>query len=117
MNPQKIHLALNPGSGPVAGAALHHAEDNMQAWLDEHPFEDMASERHQERDKGGRYGFLCRRAGKSSTYLIEMPGLPLDQVRYTGPPQNIWDFPRLYVDGSSWVWCYSLLDDEDYWTD
>jgi hypothetical protein len=30
-------------------------------------------------------------------------------VRYLGiPGQNIWDFPRLFVDGSSWVWKFAI---------
>jgi len=37
-----------------------------------------------------------------------MPGLPLDLVRYTGENgQNIWNFPRLYLDDSSWVWKFA----------
>lgn len=43
------------------------------------------------------------------TFDIDMPGLPLDALRYTGAPgQDIWDYPRLYVDGSSWVWRYAI---------
>jgi hypothetical protein len=38
-----------------------------------------------------------------------MPGLPVEQVRYMGESgQNIWDFPRLYVDDSSWIWEFAL---------
>jgi hypothetical protein len=30
-------------------------------------------------------------------------------LRFTGAAdQNIWDFPRLYVNGSSWVWIYAV---------
>jgi hypothetical protein len=40
---------------------------------------------------------------------VLMPGLLLSQVRYTGDGyQNIWDYPRLYVDGDSWVWKYAI---------
>jgi hypothetical protein len=49
---------------------------------------------------------------------IQMPGLPVERVRYMGETgQNIWDFPRLYVDDSSWIWQFALSvckpDDED----
>jgi len=38
-----------------------------------------------------------------------MPGLPLDRVRYIGAPeQNAWRFPRLFVDGNSWLWEFAL---------
>ena len=40
---------------------------------------------------------------------VEMPGIPLDEVRYLGEEdQNIWNYPRLYVDGSSWLWLYAI---------
>ena len=43
------------------------------------------------------------------TIEIQMPGLPVDRVRFLDEDgQNIWDFPRLYVDDSSWVWKYAL---------
>lgn len=38
---------------------------------------------------------------------VEMPALPLTLVRHVPGETNIWDFPRLYVDGSSWVWPYA----------
>jgi hypothetical protein len=55
-------------------------------------------------------GHSARTTGKDQrTVLIEMPGLPLDEVRYVDDDeQNIWDFPRLYVDGGSVVWCYAV---------
>lgn len=51
---------------------------------------------------------------------VEMPGLPLERVRYTGADgQRISDYPRLYVDGSSWVWKFAVSacrihDDEEF---
>lgn len=52
-------------------------------------------------------------------FEVEMPGIPVERVRYTGAEdQNILAYPRLYVDGSSWVWTYAVsacrarVDDE-----
>jgi len=58
----------------------------------------------------GRYQFSVWKTGKeNNAVLIEMPGLPLEEVRYIKPSeQNIWNFPRLYVDDSSWIWLYAL---------
>lgn len=121
------HVIINPGSGPVTGASEAHAIANMQVWCDDHPWDDVRFERRAEHDEGdGRYHFVVwresvPRGGRgihitNSEHEVEMPGLPLEQVRYVqGEGQNIWHFPRLYVDGSSWVWCLSLLDDEEYW--
>ena len=56
---------------------------------------------------GGRYAFYVKQGNKR--ILVHMVGLPLKQVRYIQPnKQNIWHYPRLYVDGSSWVWYYAL---------
>ena len=47
-------------------------------------------------------------------HTVDMPGLPLAKVRFTGAKsQDIWTFPRLYVDDSSWVWLYSFPHDLD----
>lgn len=62
-------------------------------------------------------GFGRRLFGKKPHELfhIDMPGLPLDQVRYLRPTQedifseqSIFDFPRIFIDGNSWVWYYAL---------
>ena len=55
----------------------------------------------------GRFGFLIDVDGVAVT--VGMPGWPLDEVRYLAhDDQDIWDFPRLWVDGSSWLWNYAL---------
>lgn len=55
----------------------------------------------------GRYPFYITVGGER--HLIEVPGIPIEQVRYVyAEGQNIWDFPRLFIDGSSWVWPYAL---------
>ena len=38
-----------------------------------------------------------------------MPGLPLDQVRFVEDEgQDIWKYPRLFVDGKPWLWKYAV---------
>ena len=105
-------IYINPGSGPVVGATLENAAENMRAFL-----EDLVARGHTvsnlqyQRDEGdGRYTFtFVVTDAREEPTEIEMPGLPLDRVRWIGEPdQNIWDFPRLYVNGSSWVWKYAL---------
>ena len=40
---------------------------------------------------------------------VFMPGFPVECVRFTGQDdQDIWRFPRLYVDGCSWVWKFAV---------
>lgn len=96
---------INPGTGPVAGASADYAEANMRAFVQEIGADEFSPLTGGENE--GRYEFEVYRNDRSVS--VEMPGLPLDEVRYVGTEdQNIWNFPRLYVDGSSWVWCYAV---------
>jgi hypothetical protein len=55
----------------------------------------------------GRYAFRLFVDGAS--HVVEMPGMPLAEVRVLkAAGQNVWDFPRLYIDGSSWLWLHGL---------
>lgn len=105
-----MSIILNPGSGPVGGATEQHARDNALVFT-----VDLLVTRGVESsvtsdfvDQGdGRWAFVLQ-VGETR-HEVEMPGLPLEEVRYLGTEdQNIWDFPRLYVDGSSWVWKFAI---------
>lgn len=106
-----MEIVINPGSGPVSDAT----ESAARAAVD-HFVEDLR-ELHgiatagvePVRDEGdGRWSFNLTFAD-GRRVEVEMPGLPVERVRWMGgPDQNIWDFPRLYVDGSSWVWLFAL---------
>lgn len=105
-------IYINPGSGPVAGATLANAEANMSVLIEDLKKRPeittiaMATPQQPTEDEG-RYAFVIVVNGED--HEVEMPGLPLNQVRYMRENnQNIWDFPRLYVDGSSWVWFFAL---------
>ncbi len=115
-------LTINPGSGPVAPAldstnapraepSLENALANVRALLDDAGVRESAIiYPTKKRDGNGRFVFSV--IGYGSETEVSMPGLPLAETRYLGPPerpdQNIWSFPRLYVDGSSWVWCFAV---------
>lgn len=112
-----MSFIINPGTGPVEGASYDEARANIaQLAIDagmEHCGVGGSGEPH-----NGRYRFELIHGDR--TCEVDMPGLPIEQVRYLGnPEQNIWDFPRLYVDGSSWLWAYAIdmvrggLTDED----
>src|SRR4029077_10017060 len=72
--------------------------------------------RARKHDGTGRYQFNLHRG--ICTVKVDMPGLPLDEVRCTKDfmPSGC---PRLYVDGNSWWWCFALgqakraLEDHD----
>jgi hypothetical protein len=133
-------LVINPGAGPVAAATRENAAENMRQFAEDCTaiydllpnglFSDDPSTKRtttsfadlpDEHEPDGRFTFSLTRKdckGRDIVHKILMPGLPLDDVRYLGEPQDIWDYPRLYVDRSSWVWKYAVHvicsgDDED----
>jgi hypothetical protein len=100
-----VTIIINPGSGPVEGATLADAEANVVQLIKDsgRPFEARPTGG----EYRGRFTFELRVGDESRE--VDMPGLPLERVRFVGADdQNIWHFPRLYVDGSSWVWCYAV---------
>ena len=103
-----MNIIINPGSGPVDNSTEENAIQNIKHFITDLDLTDIKSVRIPEEDYGeGRYAFLIWKG--THCHEIQMPGLPLNNVRYTKDEnQNIWDFPRLYVDGSSWVWCFAV---------
>jgi len=102
-------IFVNPGTGPIEKADFLNATKNMEYFA-----RDVGDDVNWTRglhDLGdGRFQFSMWRKGfENDAILIEMPGLPLEEVRYMKTEgQNIWNFPRLYVEGSSWVWHYAI---------
>jgi hypothetical protein len=109
-------VAINPGSGPVAQASEEEAKKNIEAFakdlLEKHQVTTIQMVRSPKGDYGeGRFAWKLEieKGGKKRVIEVQMPGLPLEKVRYMQEAdQNIWHFPRLYVDGSSWVWFYAI---------
>ncbi len=99
-------VIINPGSGPVQDASLENAKANIKAFVSDLGVAARVL-RLPKQDDDGRFGFRVRYNDKRVD--VDMPGIPLDQVRYVNKEtQNIWHFPRLYVDGSSWVWIFAV---------
>lgn len=120
-----ISISINPGSGPVERATEQNAINNMGAFtadLRERGIDVDTFTRRPNADYGdGRYAFSVH-VGDGLTTEVQMPGLPLDQVRWLGAEgQDIWQFPRLYVDDSSWIWYFALnafeVEREPRWAD
>jgi len=107
-----VTIIINPGSGPVRNATRENAWANMTVFIADlkegghAKAVDMLPQPEAPEDSG-RWTFTI--TADKQVHEIEMPGLPVDQVRWMDrPEQNIWDYPRLYVDGSSWVWFFAL---------
>lgn len=107
-----VNVIINPGTGPVEGATLQNAVENMKHFVVDCADDDIRILRDESLDEGGRYGFVLIKGTRA--HEVQMPGLVLASVRYMGDPQNIFAFPRLYVDGSSWVWKYAILEQNDW---
>lgn len=108
-----MNVFINPGSGPVADATHEQAAANVCAFIADvaakigcDPAGVTATHETTASD-GGRYPFTLIRGERRCE--VDMPGIPTDRVRWMREPgQNIWDYPRLYVDGSSWVWWFAI---------
>jgi hypothetical protein len=102
-----IGVILNPGTGPVDGASAREARRNIGAFCRELSLgpPNVRIERRVNDDSDGRYSYIIRRGIRSTE--VDMPGLSLDRVALR-PGDNTWHFPRLYVDGNSWLWPFAL---------
>lgn len=106
-------LMLNPGSGPVEGTTTEaQARANMETFVADATARHGAPVTLNPTPTGhsdGRWFFDVTAPDGTTVHEVEMPGLPLDQVRYMREPdQDPFDFPRLWVNGSSWLWFFAL---------
>jgi hypothetical protein len=116
---------INPGTGSVPNASLVQAQANMKVFRDDidhfaytesglwerlEIIRPNLTEAEQADEAKGRFYFQLRDKQTGRSVDVEMPGIPIEKVRYMRCPQiqNIWDFPRLYIDGSSWVWYFAI---------
>ncbi len=100
-------LVINPGTGPIDGTQERDARRNIGAFCRDLALRSphVRIERRKSGDFEGKYDYLLHRGIRTTS--VAMPGLPLERVRM-GPNSNPWEFPRLYVDGSSWLWPFAL---------
>jgi hypothetical protein len=103
---------VNPGAGPIThGTLAQDATTNMHALLADVGL-DGATFEGGEPDVTGRFSFVVSYADRRCE--VRMPGTTLEEVRYVRlPGQDIWNFPRLYVDGSSWSWVFAVDEIRD----
>ena len=104
---EKPVVLLNPGTGDardygrVSGA---WAYSNAKRFAVEVDADSVIKLRGQPDD--GRWPFALVFGRRR--VALDMPGCSLARVRYVDPlMQNIWFFPRLYVDGHSLTWLYA----------
>lgn len=102
-------ISVNPGPGDVQSGTWEQAYENIKQFI-----KDCEIPMHIEKsdfleDECG-YSFTLKADNCDWIAEIFMPGLPLCQVRFMEEPdQNPYDFPRLHINGSSWLWKYALI--------
>lgn len=98
---------VNPGTGDIGGALLKDAQDNIKAFCRDLGLgpPEIKVTRTPKHDSEGRFAFRLHRGIRRCD--VDMPGRPLEEVRYV-EGKNAWNFPRLYVDGSSWLWEFAI---------
>lgn len=106
-------VLVNPGSGGVDDSDETNAITNIKHFITDCNVSGINFVRIPESDYGdGRYAFLLWK--DTRCHIIQMPGISLEKVRFIGKELNPYDFPRLYVDDSSYLWEFALLTEEDF---
>ncbi|WAZ20200.1 hypothetical protein STRCI_001300 [Streptomyces cinnabarinus] len=105
-----MHVIIKPGSEPVPLATERQAAHAAAVFVLDlcGSLQVVGAARTPESDRGqGWYAFTLTMADGRAV-VIQMPGLPLDQVRYMDDErETTWD-PRLYVNGRALVWRSAL---------
>jgi hypothetical protein len=111
---------INSGTEAVPNATEANAIEAAQRFVRELGIAGLSMHRNPKRDNvsdgigGGRYAFILSLGDKSVN--VEMPGCDPDVTERSKPFMS----PRLYVNGSSWLWGFALdiarttlIDDSD----
>ncbi len=99
----------NPGSGTVDAEAdgIKIARANMDAFIADLAIDFAVITPVAGKGRGdGRFPFTVTAGDRS--VVVHMPGIALDRVRYMNDWQNPFLYPRLFVDGSSWLWVIAI---------
>jgi len=99
-----VGVFINPGTEPVQRATVENAIINMRQLVEDSGQDGVIFERIEEQDKDGRFSFDLKSEHHDFIINVEMPGCELERVRDSKPFYS----PRLYVDGSSWLWGFAL---------
>jgi hypothetical protein len=97
----RTQVVINPGTGPVRGASLEKAKENMREFCQETGATKIR--RAPSCDEDGRFGFKCL-SKHGTTHVIEMPGIYFKD-----------SLLRMYVDGDSWIWQCAVEIVRDGW--
>lgn len=97
-------LIINPGTEDVQEAIIENAEINLRQLIEDSGQNGISYKRIPGEDGGGRFAFELSSDNHDFTITVDMPGCDLEVVRASKPFYS----PRLYVNGSSWLWGFAL---------
>lgn len=91
------YVIVNPGAGPirVQGNTAKQSERNLRKLLRQANIKTVYK-RDKQFKQDGRFYYIV-----GANVSVAIPGIP-----YDGKDQ--FDYPRLYVDGSSWFWNFAV---------
>lgn len=114
---------INPGAGTVRGrTTFSHARQNLEALVKEAGLPGLTRRVVDRAADEGCYHFELGyplpghvNIPRSRWCPVGMPGLPLRQVRFVDDvKQDCLEFPRLYINGNSWLWKYAVSIVRDF---
>lgn len=109
-----MNIIMNPGTGKTEDNGFEQALSNIKVFIQECTIDIEITSSNKHPNENGRYSFFLKHWSTGKEFEIEMPSLPLSDVHYIDSEnQNIMNYPRLYVNGNSYVWKYALLDESD----
>lgn len=96
---------INPGTEPVEDATIENAEICIKQLIEDTNQKDFVTyESIPDQHGEGRFAFRLKSSKHDFTINIDMPGCEPERTMASKPFYS----PRLYVDGSSWLWGYAL---------
>jgi len=99
-----MNVIINPGTEAVEQATIENATINMKQLIEDSGQTGVTFERIKKQDAEGRFAFRLKSEKHNFTIGVDMPGCDLEKVQASKPFYS----PRLYIDGSSWLWGYAL---------
>ena len=97
-----MEIIINPGTEPRANTTEKNAIKVAKMICEDLEIKETHFNRNKENDSPGYYGFLFTGAGGEIT--VDIPGIEPETVTKGVPFES----PRLYVDGSSWLYGLAL---------
>lgn len=101
-------IFINPGTAPRPGT-LHNAALTIALFADQLRH-TVIVHRDEKGDSEGFWSYRLQLLHSDRTVAVDVPGIDPD-ITAKGEP---WESPRLYVDGSSWLWGLALGIADDH---